>query len=418
MKTSGLVFSSSYFRYLFVIPFVLLLIIGMIIPSDGSHGILSLKSLAFLASVMSLSAYPFFYKTLQLNQIKLFLFLTLFSLFLIVWIVMSVANNSDLSTLYDQFKLLFLTLSVVAMSIFVAQEQLLSYQNFLKILVYANFFYSLLKVTIVILFLIGVIDLEFFLEKIGIRYMSMAIYGDISRLQTSVDIVTPFLLFFVMQSNSLNVYFSFRFKCFYIFFSLLGILLSFSRFLLMAALFPIFLAWCHTNIWSKFKWLVFVILMSLIGLNWIGYDRVSSIIELRFFSRSAYESDSTRNKQMDALLTEFYQHPLLGKGMGSYSNRMIRDTTNLHSYEVQWVAFLMQFGLIGLLILIIPLIMISLEFFSMPFTMLKVSYLSIFLMWLAAGFFNPFLISLSSGILYALFAWTGRRLRIDELKTE
>jgi len=415
LKIQSLALSHTQFRYLFVVPYIILLIIGMVIPSDGSHGILSIKSLAFLTSVVSLAAYLCLYKNLQSKQINLFFFLILFSCFLIIWIMISAFAVTDLTSLYDQFKLIFLTLSVVAMSLFVAQEHLLSYNNFLKVIIYANFFYSLLKIVIIFLFLAGLINLEFFLEKIGIRFMSMAIYGDITRLQTSVDIVTPFILFFVLQSNHLNVYLSKKFKVIYTIISLLAILLSFSRFLFVAALFSLFLVWCQSNLWNKFKWLVTVLILSMIGISWIGYDKVSSVIELRFFSRSSYESDSTRTKQIDALFEEFYKYPLLGKGIGSYSQKVIRDRTILYSYEVQWVAFLMQFGIFGLLCLLFPLIMIGLEFLSTPINLLKISCLLVYLLWLAAGFFNPFLISLSSGIMYALFAWTGRRLRWNSL---
>jgi len=384
----------------------------MVIPSDGGHGILSIKSLAFLTSSVSLATYLLFYKNLQRNQVNLFLFLICFLIFITLWIIHSAFAVTDISSLYDQFKLIFITLSVVAMTLFIAQEHLLSYENFLKTIVYANFCYSLIKIIVVFLFLAGFIDLEFFLEKIGVRFMSMAIYGDITRLQTSVDILTPFILYFVLQSRYLHVHFNPKFKYGYTLVSLLAILLSFSRFLLIAALLSLFLGWCLTDIWSKFKWFVIVMIVMIAGTSWIGYDKISTIVELRFFSRSSYESDSTRTRQIDALVSEFHQYPLLGKGVGSYSEKMIRDKTILHSYEVQWVAFLMQFGLIGLSILLVPLILICLEFITLPFSWFKTSSLLIFLTWLAAGFFNPFLISLSSGIMYALFAWTGRRLRL------
>ena len=50
------------------------------------------------------------------------------------------------------------------------------------------------------------------LDLVGIRYMSMAmLQGNLSRLQTSVDIITPFLLLFVLQAKRLNLGLSKRF---------------------------------------------------------------------------------------------------------------------------------------------------------------------------------------------------------------
>ncbi|MFI5342736.1 MAG: O-antigen ligase family protein [Chlamydiales bacterium] len=398
-------------RWIFIIPYLLLLIVGMIVPSDGSHGTLSLKSLAFISSTASLLIYAIFYCRLNVAQIKQMLFLSTAVSFLTIWVVISlIQGETQISSMADQFKLFVLTVSVAAMSLFVAEGKLLSYQTFLKIIIYSNLFYSVFKLTMVGLYFLGLLDLKFFLTKVGIRYMTMAIYGNMTRLQTSVDIVTPFLLFFVLQSKQLQVPFSKSFKSSYLVVSVFSIFLSFSRFLLGIIAASLFLYWCNRQAMDKMKMLLSVLIVGLLAVSWMGVERVQSIIEMRFFSSVTKDSDAVRTKQMNALLNEFDEYPLLGKGIGAYSETMIRDAINFHSYEVQWAAFLMQFGLFGLAFILVPLGWIGLQYLHPPLSWMKFSFFCIYLLWLISGFFNPFLISLTSGIMYGLFAWTGRRL--------
>ena len=44
-------------------------------------------------------------------------------------------------------------------------------------------------------------------------------------------------------------------------------------------------------------------------------------------------------------MNELESTPILGRGLGGYVENLVRDGIIQYSYEVQWVAFLMQFGL-------------------------------------------------------------------------
>ena len=113
------------------------------------------------------------------------------------------------------------------------------------------------------------------LDLIGIRYMSMAILqGNLSRLQTSVDIITPFLLFFVLQGNRLNLRFSRRFVYFYLFISIPAIFLSFSRFLYGVAAVSAILYWLTLNFTGFVRVLILTFILGMFGIAWIGRDKV------------------------------------------------------------------------------------------------------------------------------------------------
>jgi hypothetical protein len=135
----------------------------------------------------------------------------------------------------------------------------------------------------------------------------------------------------------------------------------------------------------------------------IGPSKVQKIVELRVLSRNTTASDTTRKLQINALLNEFYQSPYLGKGLGAYVSTNIRDPILKHSYEVQWMAFLMQFGIFGLSLILIPLGFIAFQILNIPHCQAKYAFLILYQLWLASGFTNPFLISLGSGILYTCF---------------
>jgi hypothetical protein len=406
-------------RFLFIIPYILLLFAGLAVPSDGNHGILSIKSLAFISSVISLIVYITISNRVSKAQLKLIIFF-LFSLgFLLLWAILNNSKDSlNIHSLFDQFKIFWLTLSVIGISLFVVEEGLISYPTLLKTILYINFTYSAFKVFLTLLFLLQVIQLDVFLKFLGIRYMSMGIYANLSRLQTSMDILTPFLMLFLFTSDELKVHLKPQFKNAYVIISLIAILLSFSRFLFFVAGCSIFFYWMTLSgrkIVKRFS-LSFLVVCALC--TWIGWDKVYKVVEVRFFSEAVEESDSVRVQQIRALMNEFDKAPLLGGGLGSFAPDYIRDETNPHAYEVQWVSFLMQFGLIGILLMMIPILLITIQYLTRPFTRLKTAYLLLFFLWILSGFTNPFLISLASGILYSLFILTAKQLQIGDEQSE
>lgn len=89
--------------------------------------------------------------------------------------------------------------------------------------------------------------------------------------------------------------------------------------------------------------------------------------------------------------------------MGGYTEKGLRDKELKFSYEVQWMAFLMQFGLLGLFLILLFLAYLAYLILRPPVTIERLSLFALYLLWLAAGLTNPFLVSLPSGILYTFF---------------
>lgn len=390
--------------FAFLFPYFAMIFIGLLMPSDGNHGIMTPKSLSFLGSMAFFFVYVLIKQRITPYQLNVFLLTSSMTVMLLCYLFLGLGGDPQESAAsIDQFKLFIITISFVVMTLYAVSESWISAEKLIRTMILANFTYSCLKLSLIVLHVLGVINMFSLMEALDMRFMQMEMVTGVSRFQTSVDIVTPFFLLFVLQSEALNLNFSKKFKVFYCFVSSISIIFSFSRFLMgVAALSG--LLYCLTLNKKGLVKALFVLVILLIGfVAVVGLDTVVDLIERRFFSSDNYHSDLTRTNQINALMGEFYKSPYFGIGLGGYVKDFVRDGGIVHSYEVQWVAFLMQFGVFGILFLLFPLWLICWQFIKQSFSRVRLSFLLLFLVWLLSGFTNPFLISLASGIVYSIF---------------
>lgn len=404
-------------HFIWVLPYYLLLIAGVLMPSDATHGLLSFKSLAFLASAVSFFIHLATHQNLPTKQFKLIGALLFFISFLGAWTLLSdLYNAAPLQSMLDQMKVFLITGFVITSGIYFVNAGCTDFSTLLRITVYGNFTYSLIKIGLVVGHVTGVINLFDTLGMFGVRFMTMEIIGDFSRLQTSVDILTPYLLFFVFQSDHLQIHFPKGFKTFYYVVSAFSIALSFSRFLLFVA-FVSYLLYLITLKGMKFVGVSSLgIVAVILAVGLLGWENSSELVQKRFFGSETTASDRIRSEQIEDVMDEFEQYPLFGKGMGTYSPKNVRDADLKYSYEVQWVAFLMQFGLVGVMLMLVPVFYLAWQFLVPPINIIRLTFLGLFGLWILSGFTNPFLISLTSGIVYLHFYLSSQKLLSSTLK--
>jgi hypothetical protein len=411
----------GWLKTFLLIPYFILILAGMVVPSDGSHGLLNIKALAFVFTIFSISTYALMAKKLNQTQWRLACYIV--SSFLFLWIWYGIAllrDETPLNSAWEELKIFWLTISVVVITYYLYTEKLLTFQKLLKTVIYGNLAYSTVKVAMILLLAFGAFDMFGLMTKLGIRFMSMDISGKIPRFQTSMDIATPFLFFFFLKAERFGISWNKKISTLFLTISSCAILLSFSRFLTFVALLSIMLHAISVQNYVRavLKSLVVVVLIIAAGVAWIGVEEADAIVARRLFSTENYRSDYIRKQQITAMIDEYEKVPLIGKGLGGYAPEVIRDKQLLYSYEVQWVAFLMQFGLVGLLCILGSVGIIGKVILTPPLSREKGALFFLFLAWLAAGFTNPFLISLSSGILYSLFLLAGYQLqKQNELTT-
>lgn len=382
-----------------LIPYFLLLFVGLTIPSDGQHSLFNPKSLAFVASMIVIPISQLLRGKMTSRQWNFLLFFCAALLFLITWFFWGASSgNIPLSVQVDEFKVFLITLTFPIMTVYLIDSNYLTLSQFYKAVIYSSFIYVLVKCVLVTFHLLGWVNIWKIIEFTGVRTMKMGITETLSRLQTSADVFTPFLVLFVLQADRLKVKLSALFRNSYLFLALASTFLSFSRYLIAIYAISLFLHCLTLNAKKTILNMLFGSLLVLAAVLAIGPGKIQQIIELRVFSKNTFLSDSVRKSQIRAMTYEIEESPFLGKGLGAYAKDYVRDSKLKYSYEVQWVALLMQFGLIGITLILLPLGYIGYRilYVSLPFLIL-------YFLWIFSGFTNPFLLSLPSGILYTCF---------------
>lgn len=384
--------------------FLLMLIVGLVLPSDGNHGILAPKSLAFLNAALFFTIYTLSRFKCSSSQAYSILAILFACFFFGIWYLVGIGQDPLVpSGQFDQFKVFMTTLFVPFAAFYLLEDGLLTPQTILRTAIYSQAVYCTVKVFLMVLHLLKVINVWTFMHYTGLRFMSMAIVGDVGRIQTSVDILTPFLVYFVLMSDKMQLGLSPWVRRYFLFISLGSTFLSFSRYLMAVYAASVFLYGLTLPLLKQTKfWIATAIVLTAMVFA-AGPEKVWKAVEMRLFSDNNYQSDAERRVQINALMDQCDRYPFLGTGLGGYTKECIRDHALPHAYEVQWVAFLMQFGLIGILVLLAPLSYIGFKILYPSFNRFSLALFALYLLWLLSGFTNPFLISLTSGIAYTLF---------------
>jgi hypothetical protein len=387
-----------------LLPYFLVLIAAFSLPADGNHGFFSIKSMTLIGSMALIFFYLMVNQSVTVYQVKLFLFFCGSLAFLIFWFIISLLYDQTTAvSRADQFKLFLTTIIIPVITLFLLSTNLITTAQIFRTIIFSSLFYAVGKLVLVTLHLMGLINVWEILGLLGIQFMQMNIYGGLERLQTSVDIASPFLIFFVLQSDNLGLNLSIKFKRIYIFFSIISTFFGFSRYLLGVYFISCALHWMTLNQKKLLKTIFLIFFALLIGLIIVGPETIYYIIERRFLSIDNAQSDDIRFMQINAMLIQFEKMPFFGTGLGGFASDYVRSPVVKHLYEVQWIAFLMQFGLFGLVVILTPIFFIIFRYINSPFSRVNLSFLGLFLIWILSGFTNPFLISLASGVMYTLF---------------
>lgn len=388
-----------------------MLAVGLLLPSNGDHSAFNPKALSLYIALIATICHAFTARSLNYNQIRLVIVVASIVL-LLVWEIFVFHLQQPLQdshTSFGQFKIFATTVLVAFMMIYWHLDGGVPFGALLKTVLISNMVYSAVKMVIMVAVLLGFLDI-FTVLGWGFSAMTTGIGENLIRLQTSTDIPTPYLLFFAFMAPSLGVKLSRSFITLYTLLSLSTLFFSFSRYLwAVAAVGYVASLWSYSALGVAKRAMLGAILLA-IAVASIGIEESTNIVWSRFFSDETKYSDFQRYEQVDALVSKFQTGPCLGHGLGSYSEECIRASAQPFSYEVQWVSFLMQFGLIGCSILALTTLTMGWAYLSPPWTITKLSFLAMYLLWLASGFTNPFLISMNSGTLFGLFYVIGLRL--------
>ena len=184
-----------------------------------------------------------------------------------------------------------------------------------------------------------------------------------------------------------------------------SIFVSYSRFVWLEGIFVIALYGVRLS-----RGQIFALLTSLILVAPVATFVPTTLIEERFASANAQKSDDIRTHQVDALTQDVDQNFLLGHGFASFSYKMVRDKQAPYSYEEQWLSIIYQFGIVGLLMILVLLVSVLTPLLE-NITLDGVALALLFGFSLLSGFANPSLIGRAAGMGFAMVYFCATNIR-------
>lgn len=152
--------------------------------------------------------------------------------------------------------------------------------------------------------------------------------------------------------------------------------------------------------------IVAVVLLTNKKLNLIG------TLTARFSSTSTTASDQIRNEQFYYLWTGFNELPIFGHGAGSYVKEYLRSNAILYSYELEYLSFLYQFGIVGFCLIIAPTIYMFMKtcLENVKDSNVRILIVVNLLIWIIRPFFNPSFLSSNAGMIMVIINSYGKYL--------
>ncbi|WP_440602869.1 O-antigen ligase family protein [Bacillus sp. GB_SG_008] len=212
--------------------------------------------------------------------------------------------------------------------------------------------YLVIKIFLCILVMVGFIDIFQFIDLVkavfDYKIVTYLINDQLNlyRLYLINDLmllVVPYLYFWLKHNNKVS-----KLDSIILVLSCIGILLSYSRALIASyfilLLFSSFLVSSTKKIKVIFSLCIFLVSIILV----CNYLNLTDSFVDRFSSNSVANdfSDEYRGIQKRALIQEINQHAVNGIGLGGYSIEFPGIENVPYSYENQWYAAFMKFGLI------------------------------------------------------------------------
>ncbi len=227
------------------------------------------------------------------------------------------------------------------------------------------------------------------------------------RIGFSADILLPVAMFALVAPSISGIRPAKFLKGLLVIILLASAILAYSRYNWMLCVVALVFAVIIENVRKTWIIVAVVIMASLFSFN----EAFTAFAQARFASNSSSVSDEIRVEQFKQLAAAFEDHPLMGIGLGGHV-QIIRSFTRTYSYELQWIALLMQIGVIGMSFLLLLIFAAAYDLFAARHRA-KRWLLLFFLLYLGAAFTNPNLTTSFAGgafLLFMMFFYRMRRL--------
>lgn len=327
---------------------------------------------------------------------------------LLSWFI-AVFRDVELSSSLTHLVAIISVLLIVFSVQYSIKNKYLNNKSYLIFVVIVFSIYSFGKVLVAVLFLLNIvnsIELLMVIENV-FGYQGISLSNNVAtRINFPIDFLAPGIIFFTINLKSFDVKISKTIKFSILVFAFLSVIVSYSRYLwaISAVSFLIsLLCTLHKGkilITKKFLINSVGALAFFVTISFIGFDTVIQFVENRYTGNYADESDSFRVLMSNALYPMFYSNPFFGNGLGAYSSELIRFDDIRWNYELEWLASLMQFGLFGMLNVLVVFVAVIVQI-NKKIRLVSLGITCLLILFLSVGFFNCFLLTSSSGVIFS-----------------
>lgn len=390
--------AKQYFIQVFGWLINLLIFLTIVLPTG------TILSLNYKIGIIALIFPLFIYISLIYGIAESFIiWFFVFLLFLGASFLLSFLNDVPISSVVSHVVAFFSLFSVIYFSLFLISYDKSYKDLFKKKILLSLILFSVVKISASFLIGMGVVSPDLVQEFLKLFFNFEFIGLDASyfyRVHLPIDYLLPLVFLYLSYLSNDDDWF--RYKRVFQFIIFMAILVSYSRilyfiFIIMFAI--IFLDYIRRLQSEKFI-IVFLLGFSFLGLvSGVSFD----FIYERYFGEMASESDGPRLEMYYALVSIFEKYSLLGKGLGSGSELLIRFEDMPWYYELQWLSFLAQFGMVGfMLLLLVALLPFGYLYFT-QLTSYSFTISILYLAWLSVGIFNGFMLTSSAGVIFLFF---------------
>ena len=376
-----------------------LLFLAVFLPAGSVFGLPNIKVLVLVLFLIVLAFCTFANdKGPSLGDV---VFLFLVSSCLVLWSLIGALNGQGSATeILSQLKDIGSTILLAWLSRFGIKKGIVRAEAVIRAVVYGCLALSVVKLAIIAgVFAYGVDMIGMVERAFGeSSFITVSIAPGLFRMEFASDILQPFALFAVLVPNVSGVRFGRAWTLIITLVFLISGFLAFGRYIWAVYVVAFLAAMVLRRNWKGLA----VTVVAALTLYGAFRESLDAAFLLRFQSEGTERSDYERVEQTRALINEVERRPLFGKGMGSHTNAVVRLETHSYAYEVQWLAFLMQFGVVGLTAILL-LIWGALRDLIAARRSGKLWLCLLFLLWLVSSFTNPHLTSSFAGAAFALF---------------
>lgn len=335
------------------------------------------------------------------NKIKILLLVTAC---LLLWSAIGFFNGYLLQDIIKALKVFGSLILIMMIFNIIISNKLIEYEQIIRTLNHIFLFMVFSKLFIELFYVVGVVtytELRNFYNHVLDSEVMLLPYQfagiEFTRISTVNDNIVFLLFGFLVWSKEA----SFLKKILVVAATFIYSMINYSRFNLIQFIGTIVVLFIIKSMdrFTKRGLLCTVILfVSIISFVSIQYDTIIEPLANRFTGAQVEYSDSFRIEQFYYLVKGIMDAPIIGHGLGAYIPDYIRSESIKSSYELEYLAFLYQFGIIGFILIIGLIIFIA---YAMCRTKKKglilLIYYNLFI-WTLKPFFNPNFLSSISGM--------------------